>query len=190
MRDPVIHKFVGHLPIVPNLVDRAAASAAFSWQPLRDELAPGAGDALNIGRLAVDRHASGPRAQHTALRLISADGSVQDLSYAELKRLTASAWLLGHIPQEAWLLRLWERVEAGLPQAKAPADARPNSLGLQGSWRAGLMRQAPGVLRLARWRWAKPARAGLILALVLSLQRPVPMRCWQHRCCRSICSIR
>ena len=88
MRDPVIHKLVSNLRVAPHLVDRAAASAAFSWRQLREELAPGAGDALNIGRLAVDRHASGPRSQHTALRLIAADGSVQDLSYAELKRLT------------------------------------------------------------------------------------------------------
>jgi acetyl-CoA synthetase len=66
----------------------AAAVPGFSWQALRDELAPGAGSALNIARLAVDRHASGPRAQHTALRFIAADGGTQDLSYAELQRRT------------------------------------------------------------------------------------------------------
>jgi acetyl-CoA synthetase len=102
VRDPVIHKLVGRLPVQPNLVDRAAAGAAFSWRQLRDELAPGAGDALNIGRLAVDRHAGGPRAQHTALRLIATNGQVQNLSNAELKRLTdrfANAMLqLGMVP--------------------------------------------------------------------------------------------
>jgi acetyl-CoA synthetase len=88
VRDPVIHKSVGSLRVRPNLVDRAAANAALSWQQVREELVPGGGDVLNIGRLAVDRHAVGPRAQHTALRLIATDGSVQDLSYSELKRLT------------------------------------------------------------------------------------------------------
>ena len=88
MRELVIRKHIGSLPVAPHLVDRVAARAAFSWQALRDELAPGGGDYLNIGRLAVDRHATGPRAQHTALRLIAADGAVQDIAYAELKRLT------------------------------------------------------------------------------------------------------
>jgi acetyl-CoA synthetase len=72
----------------PPAAALAAAPADFSWQQVRDELAPGAGTALNIARLAVDRHAGGALAQKTALRFLSADDRVQDLSYAELQRRT------------------------------------------------------------------------------------------------------
>ena len=41
-----------------------------------------------MARLAVDRHAGGPRPQHTALRFIAADGVARDLSYAGLKQQT------------------------------------------------------------------------------------------------------
>ena len=88
MRDAVIRKAVGGLPVVPQRASRPASGAGFTWQALRDELLPGGGEILNIGQLAVDRHASGPLAQHTALRLLGADGTVRDLSYAELKRQT------------------------------------------------------------------------------------------------------
>jgi len=88
MRDVVIRKAVGALPVVPQRASRPASGAGFTWQALRDELLPGGGEILNIGQLAVDRHASGPLAQHTALRLLGADGTVRDLSYAELKRQT------------------------------------------------------------------------------------------------------
>ncbi|MBL8350747.1 MAG: acetate--CoA ligase [Burkholderiaceae bacterium] len=88
MRDALIRKSIAGLPVRPNWVDSPAARAAFSWQRLRDELVPGGGEVLNIGQLAVDRHAEGPRAARTALRLLGADGGVQDLSYADLKRRT------------------------------------------------------------------------------------------------------
>ena len=88
MRASLIRKSVADLPVAPHLADWAAACAGFDWQALRDQLAPGGGDALNIGQLAVDRHAAGPRAQHTALRLLGAEGRTQDLSYADLKRDT------------------------------------------------------------------------------------------------------
>jgi len=55
---------------------------------VRDELLGRDPTDVNIGRLAVDRHALGPRAAHPALRLLGADGAVRELSYAELKRQT------------------------------------------------------------------------------------------------------
>jgi acetyl-CoA synthetase len=85
-RTPLIRKTTASLPVPPNMADWATACAGFSWQQVRDELAPGAGDTLNIARLAVDRHAAGPLAQRTALRFIAADGAVRDLSYADLRQ--------------------------------------------------------------------------------------------------------
>lgn len=87
MRDAVIRKTLAALPVMPHLADWAATRAGFSWDQIRRELA---GDAalLNIGQLAVDRHAAGPRAQRTALRFIGVDGTVTDCSYADLKQRT------------------------------------------------------------------------------------------------------
>ncbi|HSQ72632.1 MAG TPA: AMP-binding protein, partial [Rubrivivax sp.] len=87
-RTPLIPKTAASLKPAPNMADRDATCAAFSWQQVRDELQPGGGEALNMARLAVDRHADGPRAQHTALRFIAASGAVRDLSYAGLKQRT------------------------------------------------------------------------------------------------------
>jgi acetyl-CoA synthetase len=86
-RDALIRKTAADLRVAPNLPDSEAARSAFSWQSLRDELGASAQD-FNIARLAVDRHAAGPRATRVALRLLSADGGEQALSYAELRRQT------------------------------------------------------------------------------------------------------
>ncbi|MCW5657243.1 MAG: acetate--CoA ligase [Burkholderiaceae bacterium] len=87
-RDAVIRKSARDWRVTPHLLDWAATRASFSWQQVRDELlGRDAGD-VNIARLAVDRHAAGPRARHTALRLLSADGGVRDVSYADLRSLT------------------------------------------------------------------------------------------------------
>jgi len=88
MRGTLIHKDADTLPVRPHMADWAAARNGFSWQQVRDELAPGGGEALNIARLAVDRHAAGPLAPHTALRFIAADGAVHELSYGDLQRLS------------------------------------------------------------------------------------------------------
>lgn len=88
MRAAVIHKTAADLVVAPNLADRAATCATFSWRQVRNELV-GAGTAgINIAQLAVDRHADGPRAGRTALRFLAADGRVSDCSYAELKART------------------------------------------------------------------------------------------------------
>jgi acetyl-CoA synthetase len=87
-RPPLIRKSAASLKPAPNLADRDAICAAFTWPQVRDELQTGRGEALNMARLAVDRHAGGPREQHTALRFIAAGGAVRDLSYADLKQQT------------------------------------------------------------------------------------------------------
>ncbi len=83
----------------PHLVDYAQALAGFSWQAIRDELEGLPGDAgLNIAHEAVDRHANGPRALHPALRCLGRDGSVRDLTYADLARASSRfARVLEHL---------------------------------------------------------------------------------------------
>jgi acetyl-CoA synthetase len=83
MRDAVIRKTAAELRVEPNWVE----GQAFSWAAVADELGAPA-DNFNIARLAVDRHAAGPRAQRIALRFLRADAEEQALSYAELQRLT------------------------------------------------------------------------------------------------------
>jgi len=72
------------------LGDYAATRARFRWRDVRDELdgLPG-GAGLNIAHEAVDRHAAGPRATHTALRWLGRDEEPRDISYAELAARTA-----------------------------------------------------------------------------------------------------
>jgi acetyl-CoA synthetase len=67
------------------MVSYAEARASFSWERARealDGLPDSAG--LNIAHEAVDRHAAGSRAQRVALRCLGKDGSIRDLTYAEL----------------------------------------------------------------------------------------------------------
>ena len=75
-RPPLIRKTAASLKPAPNLAERDATCATFSWQQVREELQPGGGEALNMARLAVDRHAGGPRPQHTALRLLAVRGVI------------------------------------------------------------------------------------------------------------------
>jgi acetyl-CoA synthetase len=72
-----------------NLADYDQAVREFSWAAARRELdgLPG-GRGLNIAHEAVDRHAAGPRSGVTALRCLGKDGSVTDLTYADLRRQT------------------------------------------------------------------------------------------------------
>jgi acetyl-CoA synthetase len=88
MRASVIHKTPADLPVPPHLADETAVRAAFSWQAVRDELLGRQAGDVNIARLAVDRHAAGARADRTALRFLHLDGSVTELSYAQLKHDT------------------------------------------------------------------------------------------------------
>ncbi len=89
----VIRKTTADWAVPPNLDDYQGTRAAFEWSkapPLCSGM-PGAG--CNIAYAAVDRHAEGPSASHTALRFISDKGwdgtiATRDLSYGELARLS------------------------------------------------------------------------------------------------------
>jgi acetyl-CoA synthetase len=69
----------------PYLTNYADARQTFSWEAIRQELC-GAGPAevMNIGWLSVDRHATGARAEHTAIRWLGKDGSSRSFTYADL----------------------------------------------------------------------------------------------------------
>jgi len=72
-----------------NLADYDSAVREFSWQRARFRLdgLPG-GRGLNIAYEAVDRHAAGLRSNVVALRCVARDGSVSELTYADLARQT------------------------------------------------------------------------------------------------------
>jgi acetyl-CoA synthetase len=75
--------------VSPNLTDYERMRADFSWQAAQAELAglPD-GQGLNIAHEAVTRHARGPRRDHVALRCLGRDGTVSELTYGELDRLS------------------------------------------------------------------------------------------------------
>jgi acetyl-CoA synthetase len=87
-RWPRISKDVQAFPVSPNLSDYETACSRFSWTDARAALSGLPGGRLNIAHEAVDRHATGPRANHQALRFIRADGSAHAISYAELSEQT------------------------------------------------------------------------------------------------------
>lgn len=68
-----------------------APAGAFSWQAERAALqAPGQPpEQLNMAEVAVDRHASGPRAGDLALRWLGRDGAVRDFAWRDLAGLTS-----------------------------------------------------------------------------------------------------
>ena len=81
-----IVKSASKLTVTPNLVDYDADRAPGFWERAREELdgLPGDGG-LNIAYEAVDRHASGARADHLALRCLGKRGEVHDFTCAELR---------------------------------------------------------------------------------------------------------
>ncbi len=87
----VIHQSPEDFGIRPNFTDYERTRARFSWADV-PALCEGMGEGgCNIAYAAVERHASGPAATHTALRFVSdkrRDGamSARELSYAELAR--------------------------------------------------------------------------------------------------------
>ncbi|MDO8696795.1 MAG: AMP-binding protein, partial [Pseudomonas sp.] len=89
MRPTLIEKASAEPSGVPNWQDTAEARAAFSWAEQAKGLTGLPGGGLNLAYEAVDRHASGPRRDHIALRLLGRDASRREVSYAELGRLTS-----------------------------------------------------------------------------------------------------
>ncbi|MDY6995659.1 MAG: acetate--CoA ligase [Actinomycetota bacterium] len=80
----VIDKSAADWRVAPNFTGYDTTRAAFTWEDA-PQLCAGMNGGCNIGYAAVDRHADGPVASHTALRFVSAaDLVVRDLSYAEL----------------------------------------------------------------------------------------------------------
>lgn len=86
----VIHKVSGNLRVKPNFCDYAEAVGDFSWDAARREMLDDLPEVhgLNIAHEAVDRHAAGPRGRHPAVRWLGRDGSVRDLSFFDLARLS------------------------------------------------------------------------------------------------------
>ncbi len=86
---PVIRKSAREWRVTPNLTDYENERATFSWPAVRQQLdgLPG-GRGLNIAHEAVDRHATGARRDHRALRWLGKTGTVRDFSYGDLARLT------------------------------------------------------------------------------------------------------
>ncbi len=98
-RSPTISRDPAQLRLAPNLQDWAHEREVFRWDALREELLAAAPGSINIARLAVDRHAAGPRAQRTALRCLDRDGGRRDVSFAQLAaRSNQFANLLASLP--------------------------------------------------------------------------------------------
>ena len=86
---PSIHKAEADFVVAPNMADYESTRASFSWagaRSLLDGLPEGRG--LNIAHEAVDRHASGPLAERTALRFVDRQFERHDISYRELAGLS------------------------------------------------------------------------------------------------------
>ncbi|MDX2454097.1 acetate--CoA ligase [Desulfosarcina sp.] len=75
--------------VKPHLLDYEKACAGFTWEKIRHELdgLPG-GLGLNIAHEAVDRHTNGPRRDQPAIRWLGQDGTILDLTYADLQAQT------------------------------------------------------------------------------------------------------
>jgi acetyl-CoA synthetase len=84
-----LHKDPSSFRVPPNLSDYEDAYASFRWADARGRLdgLPDDGG-LNIAHEAVDRHANGPRATHTAIRWLGKKGEVREFTYGDLRRLS------------------------------------------------------------------------------------------------------
>jgi acetyl-CoA synthetase len=80
VRPSIIRKTAADLRVRPN--------APMGWEDARRALEGFPGGGLNIAHEAVDRHASGPRAQHVALRWLAAAGGERDITFAKLAQLS------------------------------------------------------------------------------------------------------
>ncbi|MBI3864229.1 MAG: acetate--CoA ligase [Planctomycetia bacterium] len=76
--------------IAPNLADYESLRAGFRWEQARAELdgLPD-GRGLNIAHEAVDRHATGSRRDHVAIRWINKTGQSRDITHRNLSSLTS-----------------------------------------------------------------------------------------------------
>jgi acetyl-CoA synthetase len=73
----------------PNVADYHQARADFTWERARQALdGLPAQRGLNIAYEAVDRHATGDRGDHVAIRWLAKDGHREDITYVELRTRT------------------------------------------------------------------------------------------------------
>ena len=75
--------------VVPNLDEYEKVRSVFSWDAARREI-DGLPDqtGINIAYEAVDRHASGPRSGHLAIRWLGKRGEIEEYTFAQLAGLT------------------------------------------------------------------------------------------------------
>jgi acetyl-CoA synthetase len=85
---PTIVKTASGFQVPPNLGDYARVRPSFSWAEARRELAGLPAGGLNIAHEAIDRHASGPRRDHLALRWLGRHDEIEDYTYGRLRELT------------------------------------------------------------------------------------------------------
>jgi len=106
-----IVKSASKLTVTPNLVDYDAACAPGFWERAREELdgLPGDGG-LNIAYEAVDRHASGARADHLALRCLGKRGKVHDFTYAALGGETSRFAKIGKVMADQFGPRRFRKI--------------------------------------------------------------------------------
>ncbi len=79
---------MGAWRVTPNLVDYDAARQAFDWAAARALLDGLPQGGLNIAHEAVDRHATGARSGHEALRWIGRRGQRRSFTWTELRAAT------------------------------------------------------------------------------------------------------
>jgi acetyl-CoA synthetase len=84
----MIQKCIEDLRVAPNLRDYEQARASFTWEAARAELEGLPSGGLNIAHEAIDRHARGALAKKVAIRWISRDDAVEDLTYEWLSDRT------------------------------------------------------------------------------------------------------
>ncbi len=82
-----ITKDLSEWTAAPNLADLEGTRTNFSWDAVRQELAR-QGGSWNIAELAVDRQAEGPLRDFVAIHWLGRDGSIQDITYAQLRERT------------------------------------------------------------------------------------------------------
>jgi acetyl-CoA synthetase len=74
--------------VLPNLLDYEKARRDFTWESARRELEGLPAGGINIAHEAVDRHAQGALANRVAFRFLRLRGSVEETTYAALRRET------------------------------------------------------------------------------------------------------
>lgn len=86
MASEIITKPAAETQQAPNLPDYETCRQSFAWEQARQRLdgLPG-GQGLNIAHEAVDRHASGPGADRTAIRWLDGNGAPVDISFGKLR---------------------------------------------------------------------------------------------------------